>query len=262
MRHLTRIILVVSAAGAIVDAASAADLPARIYTKTPVAAPFTWTGSYVGLYVGGASASGNAVTTDPVSPAGIPYNGVAPVAYGLDASFIAGYTGGYNYQFAPNWVVGYEGEMGYMRFRGSAIMNPLPAGNSDTTASTGIGDWYSAYTARLGYAVDRSLIYLKGGLAIARIETGVLDVTPAPTLDTMSHKWRAGYAVGGGWEYAFDAKWSLKAEYLYLGIENNFATFGVPSGFVVADSSTTRIPGIHTGKIGLNYKWDWFGMLR
>jgi outer membrane immunogenic protein len=57
---------------------------------------------------------------------------------------------------------------------------------------------------------------------------------------------------------------SVKAEYMYLGLGQNFdtsATFpAIPAdgtGF-----STTHLSGIHTAKIGLNYKWDWFAMFR
>lgn len=126
---------------------------------------------------------------------------------------------------------------------------------------TNYGDWYSAYTARLGYAVDRSLFYAKGGAVVMRVETGVLDTTGAVTSDSTTRKWEVGYAVGGGWEYAIDSKWSVKAEYLYFGF-GKFDTSapavgnpGVGTGF-----STTSLAGIHTAKIGLNYKWDWFGL--
>jgi hypothetical protein len=51
---------------------------------------------------------------------------------------------------------------------------------------------------------------------------------------------------------------------MYLGLGQNFdtsATFpAIPAdgtGF-----STTHLSGIHTAKIGLNYKWDWFAMFR
>jgi hypothetical protein len=33
---------------------------------------------------------------------------------------IGGYTSGYNWQFAPNWVIGYEGETGYIGVKGSS----------------------------------------------------------------------------------------------------------------------------------------------
>jgi outer membrane immunogenic protein len=244
------------------QSAYAADMPAKapMPTKAPAVVPFTWTGSYIGGFVGGASAAKDVSTTDPIFPAvGGVFNGVAPTSYRLGSSVIAGFTGGYNWQFAPHWVVGYESETGYLRMRGSAVMSPA----NDTVAFTNYGNWYSAYTARFGYAFDRSLIYAKGGVALTRIETGVVDTTGV-TLDTSARKWKAGYAVGGGLEYAIDSKWSLKAEYLYLGFGKNFDTTGtIPTNPGAGTGfSTTSLSGIHTAKIGLNYKWDWFGLFR
>jgi outer membrane immunogenic protein len=254
------IVLLAAAGIGLSGAASAADLgTAPIYKKAPAAMPFTWTGAYIGAYIGGATGAKDAVTNDPVTVGGAGYNGVVPTSYGVGSSFIGGYTGGYNWQIAPNWVIGYEGETGYMRLRGSAIQNP--AGLNDTVAFANIGDWYSVWTARLGYAVDRSLFYVKGGALAARVETGAVDGTGPTLLNTSGHRWQFGYAVGGGWEYAIDPKWSVKAEYLYLGLDRNYTVTGFDST-ATPFSTTTRLPGIHTGKVGVNYKFDWFGLLR
>ncbi|MDO8980519.1 MAG: outer membrane beta-barrel protein [Afipia sp.] len=245
--------------------AQAADLGPVYRKAAPIVAPFTWTGSYIGGYVGGASAAEDGSTSNPVTATGGFFN-FNPVntGYGLGSSFIGGYTSGYNYQFAPNWVIGYEGEIGYVKINGSGVQNPPGVSNglNDTNGITRIGDWYSVYTARLGYAWDRSLIYVKGGAAVVRVEAGISDRTGVPQLDTIQHKWKIGYAVGGGWEYAFDPKWSLKAEYLYLGIESDYATSGNLRPAGPQFFTTTRVPGIHTGKIGLNYRFDWFSLLR
>lgn len=260
-------VLLVAAAGvSLSGAASAADLgTAPIYRKAaPVVAPFTWTGSYIGGYVGGATAAEDGSTSNPINGAGGFWN-ANPVntGYGLGSSFIGGYTSGYNWQFAPNWVLGYEGETGYLRIHGSGVQNPPGVSNglNDTNGITRIGDWYSAYTARLGYAWDRSLVYVKGGAAVVRVEAGVSD-NVANTLETIQHKWKVGYVVGGGWEYAFDNRWSVKAEYLYLGLDTDFTTTGNSTPANVQYFTTTHIPGIHTGKVGLNYKFDWFSLLR
>ena len=67
---------------------------------------------------------------------------------------------------------------------------------------------------------------------------------------------------GGGWEYMLDTKWSLKGEYLYLGFDKNITTTGNFTGAPVQEFTTTKLSGIHTGKVGLNYKWDWLSFLR
>jgi outer membrane immunogenic protein len=228
--------------------------------------PFTWTGSYIGGYAGGATANGDGSVSNPVDVFGVGFNNNNPplhTSFGLSASVITGVTSGYNYQFAPNGVIGYESETGYIHVSGSVLANPGPFGNADTYNHGKVGDWYSAYTLRLGYAWDRSMIYAKGGFAVARIEAGATDAINNPFgVDMTAAKWRVGYAAGAGWEYAFDPKWSLKAEYLYLGLENTYSSSAVTTSFPASPNflltTTNHLPGVHTAKIGLNYKWDWF----
>ena len=239
-------VLILAAAGiSLAGAASAADLGARpVYTKAPVVPVWSWTGSYIGGYVGGAFSTNNFSNTNP-------FAATAPNSYSLNSSFIGGYTGGYNSQFAPNWLIGYEGETGYIRMKGTGV---FPASANFGTAE--IGNYYSTWTARFGYVADKSLFYVKGGAVLARFDTGVY-ATPAAGFT--NHKYALGYAAGGGWEYAFDQKWSAKAEYEYLGFDRNFTYSGIGFGGL---TSTTHFGGIHTGKVGLNYKWDWFSLIR
>ena len=256
-------VLILAAAGvSLAGAASAADIAARpVYTKAaPIVPVYIWQGSYIGGYVGGASGADNVRTFGPVNAAGAPIFAAPnnPTSYKLGSSFIGGYTGGYNWQISPNWVLGYESETGYIGTTGSATF----AAPVTATARTSLNGMYSAYTARVGYAWDRSLLYAKGGVTYARFETGVTDPTAAAHIDTTGRKYAFGYAAGGGWEYALDTKWSLKAEYLYLGFDKNITTNGNLSTGPTQVFTTTNLSGIHTGKVGLNYKWDWFSLLR
>lgn len=149
--------------------ASAADMAVKT-RPAPMPAPvFSWTGFYVGGFLGGAWAQGDSVITDPCGPVGVvvcgavgTYNVVPPVPVGLSSSFIGGGTIGYNWQ-VNSIVLGVEAEGGYMRLSGSRIMNPL--GFGDTLASSKVGDWYAVFAGRAGIAVDRALFYVKGGAA-------------------------------------------------------------------------------------------------
>jgi outer membrane immunogenic protein len=260
MRKIAVLLLAAAGVG-LAGAASAADLgTAPIYRKAPPVQVFTWTGSYIGGYVGGAFGAKDAVTGVPVTGAGAPTPFGGPAAsYKYDASFIGGYTSGYNYQFAPNWVIGYEGETGYIGVKGSSAY----AGSATSIATTRTDGLYSVWAARFGYAFDRSLVYVKGGAALVEFETGVSNGTPGTHIDTVQSKYRLGYAIGGGWEYALDNKWSVKAEYLYLGFDNNITTTGNLNGNGGTPVfTTTSLPGIHTIKGGVNYKFDWFSLLR
>src|SRR5260221_13134472 len=73
--------------------AAAADIAARPYTKAPPPAVpatiYNWTGFYIGGHIGGAFAGNNSLE-------------------GNGGRFLGGVQGGFDYQFAPNWVGGAE----------------------------------------------------------------------------------------------------------------------------------------------------------
>src|SRR4029077_10162679 len=66
--------------------------------------------------------------------------------------------------------------------------------------------------ARVGYAFDRTLIYVTGGAAFAPVQTGL---SPPSTFDTAT---KLGWAAGAGVEFAFFGNWSAKAEYLFVDL--------------------------------------------
>ena len=50
--------------------------------------------------------------------------------------------------------------------------------------------------------------------------------------------------------------WSIKGEYLYLGTQNTYTQTGLSGvGVPIAFSNSSSDPGIHTGKIGINYRF-------
>ena len=263
---------------ALTGSAVAADMAPR-YTKAPVAAPvltYNWTGCYIGGYVGGAVTNRSVNAVDPTStggvfPAGTFYN--APNAsaangglfsYGLDSNVIGGGTLGCNWQGASPWVVGIEGEGGYMRLTGSTIVPYSVLGQgSDSIASTRIGDWYASITGRAGYAWDRVLVYAKGGVGFANVHSSFIDAcTVAPCgpglLTATGSSNQAFWVAGGGVEYAFNPAWSIKGEYLFLGLHKTYAVCG-PGGGTAAGSTfcgNQSVDGIHTFKVGVNYHFS------
>jgi outer membrane immunogenic protein len=266
MRH---ILLGTAALFALCGSATAADLPA--YTKAPiVAAPiFNWSGAYIGAYLGGAAADRNAVSTEPQTSLGV----TTPIAfyntsafnnnYSLNNTFIGGGTVGINYQpSGSGWVIGVEGEVGYLNLKRTVVdINPVPAGapGGDSTDRTQIGEVYGVFAGRVGYAFDRVLFYGKGGAAFvdktARFSDGC-SVAPcsATTLTTGTTGAQFTWTAGGGIEYAITDNWSVKGEYLYLATRESYSYSGYTSAGVSYTSFHTD-PGVHTGKIGLNYRW-------
>ncbi len=265
MRHWTRVMMASAiAATSFSGLVSAADMAVK--APPPLVPIFNWTGFYIGGFVGGAGADRNAVASEPLSATGVPYNGaVLNTPYSLGGSFIAGGTVGYNWQKpGTNFVLGIEGEAGYLHLRGSRQdVNAVAVGFAlpDSINSTRMGDAYGVIAGRLGWAANRALFYVKGGVAFVGDSYGFSD--PCNTggcggnILVFGHNdTQVTYAVGAGVEYAINNHWSIKGEYLYLGTQKTYtqsglSQVGIPTTFTNSDSE----PGIHTGKIGVNYRW-------
>jgi outer membrane immunogenic protein len=249
-------------------------------------APATnWTGCYVGGYAGAAWGRGPVDTFDPSTNGqqvfGPPpllqttfYDSSAgesarpaPYSYNLGASGMGGGTLGCNWQAgASRFVFGVEGESGVMRLS-STVNNPynLAFGFNDTFDTTTVGNWYGAVAGRLGYTVADMLFYLKGGVGFTHVAVESIDLCTTTGANCSSQALIArgsanpAFAVlGGGAEWAFAQKWSVKAEYLYLGLDANVAACGPGGGRLFQPNLTFCanhiLNGIHTAKIGVNYK--------
>src|SRR6266545_2878762 len=107
--------------------ANAADLGARpTYKAPPVLAPvplFTWSGCYIGGHVGGAWGRKDFSDTGTGKFVG---DGSAPQSIRVDTSgFLGGGQIGCDYQFAPNWLVGVEGDFSGADIKGDVTATVL-----------------------------------------------------------------------------------------------------------------------------------------
>ncbi len=250
-------------------------------------APATnWTGCYVGGYAGAAWGRDSVDTFDPSTNGqqvfGPPpllqttfYNSSAgesarpaPYSYNLGASGMGGGTLGCNWQ-APSsrFVFGVEGEAGVMRLS-ATVNNPynLAFGFNDTFDTTTVGNWYGAVAGRVGYSVADMLFYLKGGIGFTQASAESIDTCTTTGANCSSQALIARGSAnpvfgvfGGGAEWAFARNWSTKAEYLYLGLDTNFSTCGPGGGRLFLPNlnfcSNHILGGIHTAKVGVNYKF-------
>ena len=233
---------------------------APMATKAPVVASAqTWAGFYIGGYVGG-TWSDNVTVTELGSPAGGGYNAIGDTwSYGLGSSMIGGLTVGYNHQMGTI-VVGAEAEGGYLRLSGSAS-SPLSV---DTVSKTEVGDWYALLAARLGFSVGPALIYAKGGAALLSVKSTLIDSCFAGGCGGATVAASGGNSVGltwaggGGLEVALGANWSVKGEYLYLAASDSYIVSGpgfAGAGFPRIFQWNHDVPGVHTAKLGLNYRF-------
>lgn len=263
--------LATTAAALVSTGGFAADLPARTYTKAPVMVEpvFNWSGFYLGGFLGGAFTSGDATSTDPrnVTP-GFPYNGPLDNSYRLSDSVIGGGTIGYNWQTpGTNFVAGIEGEFGYLHLHRQ--VQDVNAINDhfafpDSLDTTRIGDWYGLIAGRAGVTFNNVLFYGKAGIAFVNKSYSFNDSCTTGgcgggTLVLGTNKTQATWAAGAGIEYGFSNNWSVKGEYLYIDTSESYASTGVGGGTAagVTYSNTHSDPGIHTVKLGLNYRFNW-----
>jgi outer membrane immunogenic protein len=206
--------------------AAAADLAARSYTKAPAYVPpapiYNWTGFYIGGHIGGAFVGDDSIA------AGATRNN--------NGAFLGGVQGGYDWQFAPNWVLGVEAQYSWLD-RNTSPVNVDGVMFSDNQKGLG------SVTGRLGYTWGPALLYAKGGYAFADYNTAASNGNVAVSVNSKSD----GYTVGGGLEYLFAQNWSGKVEYQYY----NFGNVDF-DGFSFKNDE-------HVVKAGLNYRFNWGG---
>jgi opacity protein-like surface antigen len=81
-------------------------------------------------------------------------------------------------------------------------------------------DWAATLRVRAGLALDRSLIYVTGGIVTAQFDVGgfVDGSTYGTNHSFKSRTTKDGLAFGAGYEHGFANHLSAKAEYLHLGL--------------------------------------------
>jgi outer membrane immunogenic protein len=235
----------------VTGAAMGADMPLKA-PRLPIPV-YTWTGFYLGANLGygwgdaRTDLAGSGSVTGIAGPCcGIP-NGITNT-FGFSGSnttrlngVIGGGQLGYNYQFDPKWVLGFEADIQGSGQRGSnAFISPFSTpvcldgdpinrctgfgsvqGTSVTAYEARIG-WFGTVRGRLGFLItDQVLLYGTGGLAYGQVKlsgnsisTGSLScgqvcfpvfVTPLQPFGTAfgTSKTNVGFSIGGGIEGKF-----------------------------------------------------------
>ena len=222
--NMKKILLALAALATVGVASPAlgADLGGRYYKQPPAyAAPiYNWTGFYIGINGGGAWGDSK---WDSVG------------SFDVSGGMVGG-TVGYNWQ-VTQWVFGLEGDVDWANINGS------------TTAACAFGcktqnNWLATVRGRVGYAFDRFLPYITGGLALGNIKASQPGFAGAD--DT-----NAGWAVGGGLEFVIAGNWTAKAEYLYVDLGKFNCGLGCGNGF----NSDNVSFNAHVARGGVNYRF-------
>ena len=229
---MKKLSLAIAALAALAAPAFGADLGPRSYAKAPAyAAPiYAWTGFYVGGHLGGALSGGNN------------FGGLVLSDY--EARLLGGVQAGADWQFAPSFVVGVEGQYSWT---GKNNLNAIfPAGFVYNNNQRGLG----SIAGRVGYAAGPALFYVKGGYAYSD-NRETLTFGGIPVAFTLEANHTNGWTVGGGVEYMFMPNLSAKAEYQYYDFGNS--RFLAPAPLVPFG---TFHNDEHTLKVGVNYRFN------
>jgi len=189
---MKRILLAGVGVLAMASLANAADLPRQMYSKAPppmVAPYYNWTGFYVGINGGGAWGTSTWDSTG---------------GFDLSGGMIGG-TIGYNWQTGP-WVLGAEGDLDWASVKGSTAAIGCTTANCSTENT-----WLGTVRGRVGYAFDRFMPYITGGVAF-----GGVNANQAPF--TGGSSTQVGWAVGAGLEFAVINNITAKVEYLHYDL--------------------------------------------
>ena len=245
---MKKILFPAIAASLLATSAFAADLPRRggaiaPAPAMPVFVSMNWTGFYVGAQLGYSWDSQKVCefnAAGALTASGCRKPGADGMVGGLHA--------GYNYQFGQI-VMGLEGDIEATSKKGRVA--PWPVAGTSYAAKT---DWQGSLRGRVGYAFDRALLYVTGGVAFANAKHTYVDAVVPVSVRTDST--RVGWTLGGGLEYAITNNWTARAEYRYTSFGNKTdvmpaAGAGAFSGFRYKNDNTD-----HTVRVGVSYLFN------
>jgi outer membrane immunogenic protein len=232
---------------ALATTASAADLPARTYTKAPAmaAAAYDWSGFYIGAN-GGYGSSRNCwdlyqtFNNPPFVPA---------FAEGCSKATgaVAGGQIGYRWQ-AGGLVFGLEAQGDWANLTGSYHSN-FNFGFQNTIERTRL-DAFGLFTGQVGYAWNNALLYVKGGAALVRNRYDS-TLTSGPFDSAQENRW--GGVVGVGLEYGFTPNWSFAVEYDRMFMGTHLVSFYDPTGAFTRSDRISQDVDLVT--VRLNYRF-------
>jgi outer membrane immunogenic protein len=247
--------------------AMAADLARPVYRRpVVVAAPvYSWTGWYAGINAGYGSDNRDVTFNgDPVDfgfaiATGLAAGRLSPSATGA----LGGIQAGYNYQMGSG-VIGVEIDYDFANIRGSSTFNALvaPFQNTAERKITSLG----TLRARAGFLPwSPLLLYVTGGLAYGNTRLTITEaflgncLAGAGCETASSSGTAAGWTAGGGAEWMFAPRWSLKAEYLYVDLGNRSATLSAPPPILLPGNFYTGSTSFRENivRVGLNYKFGY-----
>ncbi len=189
-----------------------------------------------GFYVGGTLGYGSGETTQSYDRNA--NHGLATVK---PDGVVFSATGGYNYMITPSILAGIEGDLGVM-----ALNSPRKNIYDGHLWKAEFGPFWGTVRGRVGYVRNDWVIYGTGGLAFMQTDSvSIGNTVPETAIDD---KFRAGWVIGAGVEYAINDRWSGKFEYLHMN-------FGKYSGLSANNEDFYFKDKIDLFRVGVNYRF-------
>lgn len=215
-----------------------------------------WYGVYVGVVGGGSW--GEIEASDPAVNGGTSF----PITstFDVDGGFGGGTVGA---QAQWGWLLfGLEGDITFGGADGSArVVGADPFGIDPASSVTYDVDAelrsVSTIRLRAGYAWDRAVLYVTGGFAFGDLEVKA-SADYADFIGTISggakdNSLLTGFTIGAGGEVLVTPHISLKAEYLFVDLEDE--TFGRTNSLTGASFDNTVEFQTHLFRGGVNYRF-------
>ncbi|WP_186420629.1 outer membrane protein [Bosea sp. CS1GBMeth4] len=218
-------------------ASLAADMPRRGLLPPAPELPtfYDWSGIYVGGQVGYSWGSDRASEFATA--------GRLPLGRSFDyspSSFIGGARLGFNYQLGAV-VLGVEGDIEGLNAH---------AGQGDAGGTVRVRQsWQGSVRARLGYSLDRILVYATAGAAFSKLE--YTYASPLAGLSETINASRTGWTVGGGVDYALTDRLILGIDYRYT----DYGRFDHVGLSAYLGRTVEHEPSAHAVRASLAYKF-------
>jgi outer membrane immunogenic protein len=257
MKNVRTRLLTTAAIMALTGSAYAADM--GLPAKAPLPAPIpyaNWQGFYIGGSIGAArlNTTGNqtANATDGAYGTCAASEGTVQGIASCSTSatgFTAGVQVGYDWQ-TRYFVYGVVADWTWTNLS-HTVTNHL----SSHPFFRAKVDWLASFRGRMGLAVDDTLVYFTGGLALADIKSGTGQTGDCPSYCYANDisTTRAGWVAGLGTEHKFNQNWSVFAEFLYYDFGRVSASGSSPNNTVSYSTEFTH--EIMQGKVGVNYRF-------
>jgi len=232
--------------------AQAADLP--LQAAAPAYLPVAnWTGPYVGAHLGVGRMNETSRTTGGLDDDPGPCGQYNTSCHASATGVVGGVEAGYDWQ-DRYFVYGVAADWTWTDLKQTQVRT------SGTTAWTHQAkiDWLASFRGRMGLAVDNTMVYVTGGLALGHLKSSSGTTCATCTTSSTSNygglnTTKVGWVMGAGVEHRLNRNWSFKAEGLYYDLGRESACG--PGTDNTGEHCSEFHHEVLVGRVGVNYRF-------